>query len=232
MPNENNNALNFNLKELFDRALSKWKLLAVFVVIALVFSALYTCLWVTPQYASTGKIYIMNKAEGTFSTSELSLNTYLTYDFQNLIVDSAVLGEVSDRLDNKYSVGELKSAITVYNPEDTRFIEITVRTASANDSKIIVDTVCKVSQEKIEEMMGVDRVSIVREGSYASAPSSPNLTKNLSVAVMLALVIFALIIFISCYFNEKISEPEDIERYLGMSVLGTIPFNRAKKPSK
>lgn len=232
MPNENSASLNLNIKELFNRALEKWKLLAVFVVFALVISLLYTYMWCTPTYDSTGKIYIMNKSGNALSTSELSLSTYLTYDYQNLIVDSAVLSEVSDRLDNKYSVSELKGAISVNNPEDTRFIEITVRTASANDSKIIVDTICEVSQDKIVEIMGIDRVSIVRSGSYATSPSSPSVTRNVAMGVILACLIFAVIIFVGCYFNDKINEPDDIERYLGISVLGTIPFNRAKKPAK
>ena len=168
---------NINLKDLFHFALTKWKIFAVLAVFFVAAAAIYSYLLATPLYDSAGKIYIINKE--TLTSAEISASTYLTRDYTNLIADAAVLSDVSDKLGKKYSVSELKNAITVNNPENTRFIEISVRTASANDSKVIVDTVCTVAQEKITELLGVDRVTIIRKGTVAASPSVPNKTKIL-----------------------------------------------------
>lgn len=177
MQENNKNNYNINFKDLTDFAITKWKLFICLAALFIAAAYIYSSFLVTPLYDSTGKIYIMNKNSNGISTSDISVSTYLTRDYENLIADSAVLSEVSAELGKKYSVGELKNAVSVENPENTRFIEITVRTASANDSKVIVDTVCAVAQKKIIELLGVDRVTIIRKGAVASHPSVPNTQK-------------------------------------------------------
>ena len=195
---------NINLKDLFHFALTKWKIFAVLAVFFVAAAAIYSYLLATPLYDSAG----------------------------NLIADAAVLSDVSDKLGKKYSVSELKNAITVNNPENTRFIEISVRTASANDSKVIVDTVCTVAQEKITELLGVDRVTKIREGTVAASPSVPNKTKNIMVAFLLSCFTYAAIVFVSFYFNDKIEDSADVEKCLGLTVLGNIPCNSTRRRSK
>ena len=221
---------NINLKDLFHFALTKWKIFAVLAVFFVAAAAIYSYLLATPLYDSAGKIYIINKE--TLTSAEISASTYLTRDYTNLIADAAVLSDVSDKLGKKYSVSELKNAITVNNPENTRFIEISVRTASANDSKVIVDTVCTVAQEKITELLGVDRVTKIREGTVATSPSVPNKTKNIMVAFLLSCFTYAAIVFVAFYFNDKIEDAADVEKYLGLTVLGNIPCNSTKRRSK
>lgn len=228
----NKNHSNINIKELAVFGLSKWPF---FICMAVLFTAvafIYSSFISVPLYVSTGKIHIMNQTTDKLTTSDLSISTYVTKDCENLISDNAVLDEVSKKLGKKYSVSELKKAISINVPEDTRFIEISIKTASANDSKIIVDTVCSVSQEKIQEILNINNVTIVREGTVPSSPIAPNISKNVSSAFLLAVLGYALIIFVSYYFNDKINTPEDVEKYLGISTLGDIPCNKLKTRSK
>lgn len=179
MQENNKNNYSINLKELTDFALGKWKLFICLAALFIAAAYVYSSFLVTPLYDSTGKIYIMNKNSDGISTADISVSTYLTRDYENLIADSAVLSEVSAELGKKYLVGELKRAVSVKNPDGTRFIEITVRTASANDSKVIVDTVCTVAQKKIIELLGVDRVTIYcPQGRRCIAPLCTKHTKK------------------------------------------------------
>lgn len=230
MPENKNN--NINLKDLFLFALNKWRLFLIIIAAFILGSLIYSFFLVTPLYDSTGKIYIMNKSSDNISTSDISVSSYLTRDYENLIADRAVLDEAAKRLDYKYSYGELKRAVSVNNPENTRFIEITVRTPSANDSKIIVDTLCEVSQQKIIELLGIDRVTIIRKGSVASKPSVPDVYGNMLKSVIFGLLLFIILTLLIFLFNDKINTPEDIEKYLGISFLGNIPYNRNKARNK
>ncbi len=230
--NSNKNHSNIDLKDIGVFALSRWP---IFVCMALFFTAvafIYSSFIAVPLYVSTGKIHIMNQTTDKLTSSDLSISTYVTKDCENLISDNAVLDEVSEKLGKKYSVGELKRAISINVPEDTRFIEISIKTTSANDSKIIVDTVCRVSQEKIQDILNVNNVTVVREGTLPSSPVSPNISRNVASAFLLACFGYALIIFIAYYFNDKINTPEDVEKYLGISTLGDIPCNKLKTRSK
>lgn len=230
--NNNKNITSLNLKDLANFSLGKWPLLACLVAVFVIAAYIYSSFVSVPLYESTGKLYIMNQAAEKLTSADFTISTYLTKDCENLVSDKAVLGEVSKKLGGKYSPGEIRQALSVSTPTDTRFIEISIRTASANDSKILVDTVCEVSQKKIEELLKVNRVTIIREGTVASAPTSPNIARNVSAAFLAACLIFAFIIFVSYYFNDKINSPEDVEKYLGISTLGDIPCNKLKARSK
>ena len=232
MPDNNKNSININIKDLAVFYLNKWPVLLIIISAFIISSLVYSYLIITPLYDSTGKIYIMNKSSDNISTSDLSVSSYLTRDYENLIADRAVLEEVAKRLDYKYSYGELKSAVSLNNPESTRFIEISVRTPSANDSKIIVDTVCEVSQEKIVELLGIDRVTIIRKGSVSRKPSLPNVSGNVFKSIVLALINYIILMLILYIFNDKINSSEDVEKYLGISVLGNIPCNKNKARTK
>lgn len=229
MSSNNNKSTNsIDIKELLFTALKKWYLLFIILAVFIVGSLVYSYLIVTPLYDSTGKIYIMRKDSETVSTGDLSVSSYLTSDYENLIADRAVLDEVSQLLDNKYTFLQLKRVLTIENPEDTRFIEITARTDSAEDSKKIVDAVCKVSQEKIIDLLGIDRVTIVRNGNIPKTAAVPNVTRNLLSSFVLGILLFIAVILMIYFFNDKITNPTDVKKYLEISVLGDIPNNSAK----
>lgn len=232
MTDNNKKNININTRDLAVFCLKKWPVFLIIISAFIIISLFYSYFIITPLYDSTGKIYIMNKSSDTISTTDLSVSSYLTKDYEDLIVDRAVLDEVAKRLDYKYSYGELKSAVTLNNPENTRFIEISVRTPSANDSKIIVDTVCEVSQEKIIELLGIDRVTIIRNGSISSKPSVPNVSGNVFKSMLFAFISYAVLMLILYIFNDKINDSQDVEKYLGISVLGNIPCNKNKARTK
>lgn len=229
MSSNNNKSTNsIDIKELLFTALKKWYLLFIILAVFIIGSLVYSYLFVTPLYDSTGKIYIMRKDSETVSTGDLSVSSYLTSDYENLIADRAVLDEVSQLLDNEYTFSQLKRVLTIENPEDTRFIEITARTDSAEDSKKIVDAVCKVSQEKIIDLLGIDRVTIVRNGNIPKTAAVPNVTRNLLSSFVLGILLFIAVILMIYFFNDKITNPTDVKKYLEISVLGDIPNNSAK----
>ena len=226
--NNNKTTSTLNVKELLFLALKKWYFLCIILAVCMVSSLVYSNFLVTPLYDSTGKIYIMRKDAETVSTGDLSVSSYLTRDYENLIIDRAVLDEVSEILDNKYSYLQLKKIVSVENPEDTRFIEISARTSSAEDSKKIVDAVCRVSQEKIIELLGIDRVTIIREGNMPKTATIPNTYRNLVSAFIIGVLIFIAVIFAMYFFDDKINNPADIKKYIEISVLGDIPNNQIK----
>ena len=228
--NSINSKLNF--KDIFFTALNKWYILFIALLLCISASLIYSYFIVTPLYRSTGKIYLTNKDAGKISTSEIAISSYLTKDYENLITDRAVLDEVSSRLGGRYSYAELKRAVYIENPEDTRFLEITVTTASPNDSKKIVDTVCSVAQEKIIELLGIDRVTIIRGGNVPQSPAVPNVSLNIIKSAIIAILIFAAAVLAMVMFNDKINGPEDVEKYLGISVLGNIPYQNRNKAKR
>lgn len=71
--------------------------------------------------------------------------------------------------------------------------------------------------------VGTNNVSIVDRASLPGAPSSPRLTYNLAIALMLGMISGVLAAFGLDYIDDSFKVPEDIERETGMSVIGVVP---------
>jgi len=210
--------------DILNKLIEKWYIVVASIVVFVVTAYIYVNFFCTPMYTSTAKLFIFNTETEGQSTSEVTISTYLARDYAELIVDRTVLETVIDNLDLKFSYGALKSAVSVDNPEGTRILEITAKTSSGKLSKEIADEVCKVAQEKIVDLMGIGRVNIISKGHIPSNPSHPNKGQFIWTAFAASLIFSALIIFLLLITSDKIESEDDVQRYLDLSVLATIPY--------
>nr|WP_294811021.1 polysaccharide biosynthesis tyrosine autokinase [uncultured Sphingomonas sp.] len=71
--------------------------------------------------------------------------------------------------------------------------------------------------------VGVNNVSVVDSADVPQAPSSPRLMLNLVVALLVGLGLGALIAFALEQMDEAIADPAEVERRLGLPLLGSVP---------
>lgn len=71
--------------------------------------------------------------------------------------------------------------------------------------------------------LGDTSVMVVSEASVPQSPIKPNKKLNVAIALVLGLMLFTLLAFILEYLDNTIKTPEDINRELGLSVIGVIP---------
>ncbi len=237
MSDNNVSILNFqksvNASELLFIMIKRWYIIIASIVICFLVALIHATVFVTPLYASTAKIIVFNKQETTNANDlELSSSLYLAKDFKEIIVDKMILNDVSAELGGKYNIAQLKSYIEIENPQNTRIIAVTAMSPDPDDSKKIVDTICNVSQEKLVELMGLDRITLISNGDVATSPAHPNIPRNSLIGILAGLLIGCLIIFIMYLMDNKIKSAEDIEKNFDISVLATIPFNNKQKTKK
>lgn len=225
----NDDKKNISILSFLKHLLKYWYIIILAVIISTSGSYVYTKFFVSPTYSSTAKLYISNKHSDNITTTDFSISNQLGKDYMELMDDYIILEPVSEAINGKYSAGQIKSFLYIYNPTDTRFLEVTVTSPNPQDSKEIVDLICKISQGMFIEVLNADRVTIVREGRVPSAPSSPNLFNNLVTGAMAGLVFSVGIIFLVFILNDTIKHAEDIEKSLDLNVLATIPFSSNAK---
>lgn len=69
-----------------------------------------------------------------------------------------------------------------------------------------------------------NNVALVDTATVPKKPSSPVLLLNLAVAFVLGVILAAIAVFIREHFDDTIKEPADVERKLGLPLLGLIPL--------
>lgn len=71
--------------------------------------------------------------------------------------------------------------------------------------------------------LGDTSVMVVSEASIPDSPIKPNKKLNVAIAMVLGFMVFTLLAFVLEHLDNTLKTPEDINRELGLSVIGVIP---------
>lgn len=227
-----NEEIEIDLKELWTVVLSKfWMIAGVGIGLALM-AFLYSRFIVVPQYESTTKVYILNKQNnaGAITYSDLQTGTQLTKDYMTLVTSRPVTELVIAELGLGLKHEKLVDMVSVSNPKDTRILDITVKYSDPFMAKQIADAIRDASAVHITEVMNIEKVSVVEEGNVPEEPSSPNTVKNTAIGGLIGLALAGALVIFLHIVDDTIKTPDDIEKYLGLSVLSSIPIQDGMNP--
>lgn len=222
MENTREDELEIDLKQIFY--VLKEKMLVIIAVGLLVacLGCVGTKLFITPTYTSTSSMLLLTE-NGVESVSDLQIGSQLTKDYSVLITSRPVLDETIKSLKMDMTYGELKEKITVENPQDTRILNITVADSEPKRAQKIVNKVASISAQFIGEKMEVKAPKIIDEGQLPTKKSAPNMKKNALLGLLLGLFFSAGVFVVLAILDDTIKTEEDIEKYLGLSTLTSVP---------
>ena len=183
--NNENTEQEIDLVEIFYALVSKAWLIILFAALGFGIMMGYTTLFVKPTYSSTSTIYILTKSTSITSLADIQMGTQITQDYQVIITSRPVLDEVIQNLGLNMTYEQLKSRISINNPSNTRFLEITVKDNDAYLAKKIVDELTRVSCRTTGEVMETQEPNIMDYGQVASSPVSPSMKKNAIIGGLL-----------------------------------------------
>lgn len=181
-----------------------------------------------PKYYSTTKIYVMANeevAKGSIDTSSLQAGMLLTKDYEQIIKSRQVTESVIADLDLDLTSNELRDMMTVEIPDGTRVISISVTAGDPYMAADICDEIRNVSMKRIQQVMDMKAIEVVESANIPRFPSSPNSKRNAVLGGLVCALIAIIAVVVDTISNNTIKTSEDIERYLGLSILGTIPYD-------
>ncbi|MBQ2378497.1 MAG: hypothetical protein II297_08865 [Clostridia bacterium] len=220
---ENTQEIEIDLAKLLRSILSKLWLVVLVGLLAALGAYYYTSEMVIPTYSSTARVYIQNSQTIQSSASDLQSATTLKEDFQVLVKSDEVYRQVLESMgENGANYKSLRGKISLDN-NTTRFVDITVSDPDPVRAKKLADATAYVSRIKAKEILGVQDVAIMQLGSVSTSPSSPNMSKNIILGAAAGMLAVCAIIVLVSLFNNKLTTVEDVEKYLGITVLGSIP---------
>lgn len=218
--------------DLWSLLTALWDKLFIIILSALtgaVIFYLFTTLFITPTYESTTKIYVLNKQSSDNSSitySDLQSSAQLTKDYMELVTTRPVLEKVISSLGlEEMTYNDLKEKISVSTATDGRIIYITVTDENPRQAKDIADEIRSAVSAQIVDVMDVEAVSVVEEANLPDKPARPNKLFNMIVGAFLGFVIAFMTVVIKAVLDDRVKTEEDVEYYLHLSVLGTIPLD-------
>lgn len=199
-----------------------WAILVAAVICGAIAGA-YTKMVMTPQYRSTAMVYILSKETTLTSLADLQIGSQLTKDYKVIVTSRPVLEDVIQQMNLGMNYNQLKGKITIDNPTDTRILSITVEDPDPLLAKELVDAVAQTSSEYIGDIMEMVPPKTIEQGVVATHQSSPNTRKNVMMGALIGIVLVCGLVTLEFILNDTIKTEEDVERYLGISVLASVP---------
>lgn len=228
---EQNKETEIRLQDLWSVFKSCWWQCAI--VLAVLAIALYAGLSMTHEdvYTAQVSIYVLNTPGTTedgvtdsLSTSDISIANALIDDCKILIKSNdKVLQPAIDSGNYQFEAEKLQKMLKITTPEEGRVLYLSVTTSDPQSSASIANA---VSEQACTYFNGLYQRNLLSVVDPAKAPENPSNPLSLMTVLLIAMVGAILIYginFVKFILNDKINGADDVEKYLGLSLLGVIP---------
>ncbi len=215
-----------DLKEIFYLIKMKWWIIVICFVTALTAATIYSYLILDPVYRAEALLFVGREPDeksDPYNMTQIQVNQKLVMDYREIIKSRVAAKGVIDDLGITMNPDTLKSKISVTTVNDSRMFKISFEHTNPQLAADVVNQMSQVIIVKADEIMEVKNVSIVDMAEVPITPIKPNKKMNVAVGGVLGLALGVGIIFVIEFLDNTIKNAKDVERYLGLSIMGEIP---------
>ena len=215
-----------DLREYFGIIKKRFWIIALITVIAAVVSGIISFFMLKPVYEAKSTLIVnteKNEETQMITGDQFSVTQKLAVTYGEIIKSRAVLEDVIKnlKLDNEYE--ELANNVTVSPVKDTQIISISVQDTNKQKARDIANEIPKVFAKEAKRITKANDVQVIDKATLPKNPIKPNKVMNVLIAFVLGTMIGLFVVFLIEYLDNKMKTPQDIEKHLGLSVIGVIP---------
>lgn len=221
---------NISVKRILDVFKNQKILIMLILVIFTLVGYLYSYKYVVPKYQSSSTLLLIpNSVSETVTNSDLTLNSELITTYSNIAKNPKVLKQVISNLKLNLTEQQLLSKIEVSTVKNTYIIKIATKDASPTQAMNITKELANVFLNEIQEIYNLNNIGIVDEAKLPETPYNINHTKDMIMFFGMGIVISIVSVMLIYFLNNKIEKEEEIEKYLQIKTLGSVPINENKQ---
>jgi len=219
-------ALELELRNIVEIILKRiWIIVAITLAAAIV-GLTISVFFIDDVYSASTTLIVREKRKSgeEYQLSDLNLARNLVDTYSVIIKSNRVLEKVLDEVGSDITTNELRSKISVQSEGNTEIIRITVEDLSPETAKNIANSTARVFMNEIVRLLEMDNVQVIDEARASFTPVKPKVGMNTAISFILGLMVSLGLAFVLEYFDNTIKEPEDVEKYLDLPVIGVIPI--------
>lgn len=216
-----------SLKEIF--AILRKHLAAIFISMfaGLALAGIFTFFVITPKYSSQAQLIVTLPQSETTNANDVNTNLQMINTYKDMIVSDLVMTQVKDHLESEnnldLTVGQLKESISINQSQNSQMFSIQATSTNAVSAQNIANTTALVFQENAQDVMNVDKISIISSAVASTTPVSPNNKLNLAIGLVLGIMVGVGLAFLLELLDRTVKDDKFVTETLGFTVLGTVP---------
>ena len=204
----------------------RWKVIMILTLVAAMASGIISYFVLTPIYQASTQILVNQKGSNNqLDSNQIRTNVEMINTYSVIVKSPAILEKVIKDHNLGQSVGQLNQKITINSQADSQVFSLTVQDNNAARAAEIANAVTETFQKEIPNIMNIDNVSILSKAEVTKNPTpvKPNPQLNIAIAVVVGLMAGIGLAFLLEYMDNTIKDNRDVEVYLGLPVLSSIP---------
>jgi capsular polysaccharide biosynthesis protein len=202
-------------------------IVVLITILATAISGVLSYFFMTPIYQASTQILVNNSKESSntpLNVNDLRFNLDIIQTYIEVITSPRILDQAIREMKLNLTYQQLKSKINVSTVKQSQLISITVEDPDQHTAAKIANGIASTFQQEIPKIMNVDNVQILAEAKEETNPSpvKPKPVLNMAIAFVVGLMTSIGLIFLIEYLDNTIKNEADVNRYLGLPVLGMV----------
>ncbi len=219
-----------SLKQIFEILRKRAWIIVAITLTAIFIATIINFFLIKPVYESNTTIMIgkprnrIVDENNPITYQEIQTNRLLVSTYREIAKSRTVLEEVIKNSGLDISIGQLREKVDVSLVKDTEIIQIKVQDHDPETAANLANTIASAFSKQVIKIMNVENVQVLDEAIPQLSPVKPKKTMNIAISLVLGAMLGVLAAFILEFLDTSIKTPEDVEKYLGLPVIGTIPY--------
>ncbi|PGT76802.1 YveK family protein [Priestia megaterium] len=215
-----------SIKDLLQTLKKRWMIIVLLTLLSGITSGVISYYVLTPVYQASTQILVNQKDSDdlALNATQVQTNVDLINTYSVIIKSPSILEKVVKELHLKQSVGALNQQVTVTRQENSQVFSLTVQDTDPDRATKIANTLSVTFQKEVPNLMNIDNVSVLSKAVLKEnlAPVKPNPQMNILIALVIGLMVSIGLAFLLEYLDNTFKNESDIEKDLGLPVLGSI----------
>ncbi len=224
---EKETGVELKLQELLTLYLQKWKAIVACVLLGVVIALSVTFFFMTPTYRTSITIYVNNNRmtddKENLTSADLSASIHLVKAYMILATNDTVLERAATELNEEYSVGQLRRAISTEQMDDTVIFSLSVSHTDPKEAARIANVMAEVLPEVAPTVIDASSAKTIAYAQVPTSPYSPNYSRNALLGGLIGFAL-ALVYFAIMHLRDThIKDENDLTDMFQLPILGSIP---------
>ncbi len=213
-----------SLVEIGQTLLKRWKLLLFLPLIAAALAYGISIYTFTPEYRSSATLIVLPFTEhledGDVVRHDVASTRQVVQSCKELTLSMDSMQRIIADLNLPFEPGTLRGKIDIDVGDVTT---VTVTDSVPEQAYRIANHVTGVLMEFITDVARLENVQLLNPAQVSESPVNQRAPLNSAIAFVLFLMISVALAFVFEHLDNTIKTTEDIQKYLGVPVLGVIP---------
>lgn len=223
-----------SLREIFEVLKKRLWVIVTITVAAALFSGIISYFFIKPTYEASTTLMIGKPKQELDPNNPaqyqmVQTNRMLVPTYSEIVKSRSVAEQVINILNLNMKPDDFRNVINVNSVGDTELIEIKADASSPQLAVNIANTTADVFMTEVVHLMKVDNVQVLDKAIENPIPVKPKKMLNITIAAILGLMVSVFLVFLLEYMDNTIKTTEDIEKYLELPILGTIPVIKEER---